>query len=131
MVKRPNKKDFEVFKNAIKEAREELSKGKKPTKEELKKVMKNRNYSQQKFHKEMSKWLEEIYAEEGYKLTSKERIGVLEVQSITQAVKEEVREKAIEKLIQDVKNIKKSFYGVYIVLTLLALLGFALALKSR
>ena len=131
MAKKLYKTDFKKFKNAIKEATEELSKGKKPTKEELKKVMKNRNYSEQEYHKEMCKWLEEIYKEEGYKLTSKERIGVLEVQSITQAVKDEVEAKAIEKLIQDVQNIKKCFYMIYIIITLLALLGLALALKSR
>lgn len=128
MAKRANKKDFERLKNVL---NEELDKRKKPTKEDLKQVMEKRRYDEKEYHKQIAKWLEEIYAEKGYKLTSKERIAVLEIEGITQATKDEVEAKAIEKLFQDVKNIKKSFYGVYIVLTLLALLGFALALKSR
>lgn len=120
-----------MLKDVLKEVEVEVDKSKRPTKEDLKQVMEKRRYDQKEYHKQIAKWLEEIYAEKGYKLTSKERIAVLEIGSITQATKDEVEAKAIEKLIQDVKNIKKSFYGVYIVLTLLALLGFALALKSR
>lgn len=131
MAKRPNKKDFDRLKNVLNEVHEELDKREKPTKEDLKKVMEKRRYDEKEYHKQIAKWLEEIYAEKGYKLTSKERIAVLEIEGITQATKDEVEAKAIEKLIQDVKNIKKSFYGVYIVLTLLALLGFVLAIKSR
>ena len=130
MAKRPTKKEFKVLKDVLKEVEVEVDKT-RPSKEDLKKVMEKRNIAEQKYHKQLSKWLEEIYAEKGYKLTSKERIAVLEIESVTMTVKDEVKAKAIEKLIQDVKNIKKSFYGVYIVLTLLALLGFVLALKSR
>lgn len=119
-----------MLKDVLKEVEVEVDKT-RPTKEDLKKVMEKRRYDEKEYHKQIAKWLEEIYAEKGYKLTSKERIAVLEIEGITQATKDEVEAKAIEKLIQDVQNIKKCFYMIYIILTLLALLGLAIAIKSR
>ena len=120
-----------MLKDVLKEVEVKVDKSKRPTKEDLKKVMEKRRYDENEYHKQIAKWLEEIYAEKGYKLTSKERIAVLEIEGITQATKDEVEAKVIEKLIQDVHNIKKCFYTVYICILMLALLGFVLALKSR
>lgn len=120
-----------MLKDVLKEVNVEADKSEIPTKEQLKIVMEARRYDKQEYHKQFAKWLEEIYAEKGYKLTSKERIAVLEIETITQANKQELSAKAIEKLIQDVQNIKKCFYMIYIILTLLALLGLAIAIKSR
>ena len=135
MAKRPNKKDFKVLKDILKEEienqEEKIKNLKEPTLEETKKLFENRMFEYQDKHKEMAKQVEKIYAEKNYKLTQKERIAILEIMNIVDECKLDIEAKAIEKLIQDVKNIKKCFYMIYIILTLLALLGFTLALKSR
>ena len=135
MAKRPTKKDFKVLKDVLKEEiekqEEKLKNLKEPTLEETRKLFDNRLFQYQDKHKEMAKQVEKIYAEKNYKLTQKERIAILEIMNIVDESKIDIEAKAIENLIQDVKNIKKCFYLIYICILLLALLGFTLALKSR
>lgn len=135
MAKRPTKKDFKMLKDVLKEEiekqEEKIKNLKEPTLEETKKLFESRMFEHQDKHKEMAKQVEKIYAEKNYKLTQKERIAILEIMNIVDESKINIEAKAIEKLIQDVQNIKKCFYMIYIIITLLALLGLALAIKSR
>ena len=135
MAKRRSKQDFKMLKDVLKEEiekqEEKIKNLKEPTLEETRKLFENRMFEHQDKHKEMAKQVEKIYAEKNYKLTQKERIAILEIMNIVDECKIEIEAKAVEKLIQDVRNIKKCFYMIYIIITLLALLGFVLALKSR
>lgn len=135
MAKRPTKKDFKVLKDILKEEienqEEKIKNLKEPTLEETRKLFDNRMFEHQDKHKEMAKQVEKIYAEKNYKLTQKERIAILEIMNIVDECKIDIEAKSINKLIQEVKTIKKCFYLIYICILLLALLGFTLALKSR
>lgn len=135
MAKRATKKDFKMLKDVLKEEiekqEEKIKNLKEPTLEETRQLFESRMFEHQDKHKEMAKQVEKIYAEKNYKLTQKERIAILEIMNIVDESKINIEAKAVEKLIQDVQNIKKCFYMIYIILTLLALLGLAIAIKSR